>query len=748
MLSIGYILLALVGFGFVVFIHELGHFVFAKWAGVKVEVFSIGFGPKILTRRIGETEYALSLLPFGGYVKMLGQDDNPAGERPPGPGDAIDPRSFLAASPGWKALILLGGVLFNLISSYAILITLAFTGMPMLRPMVGGVEQQIVNQKGERVPSPASRLGLRVGDLVTEMNGERVRSFDDIFTEAVVSAQQPVRLTVKRRGVDQPLTLGDGVITPAYSRDRGLAVLGMVPSVENRIDMVEAAGDDPANPELGERVVAIDGRDLTTIDPPLNGQEIIESLAMRLGTPIGLTLEKDGKRRDTRIVYAGEAASGTMVGFPTVLFRVIDGTPAHAAGLLAGDVIISVDGTPIAEVSQLLKRVREQTIRGQPCRITVWRESAVGESNLRDVVVHGTTIDGQPRIGVEPRALTRGRLPVLPLLPDAIENPLAKAGIAVGDTIIAPLPPADGDKANRLRFAVLSGGERVLVPISEVAFTALLDVQAVPKLQRWIGAKAAQSLAEQLLGARVVAGLDAGDGKGPSGSLSSGYLTVRKAAPMTAQGKAPAPYVDARALVDLVPDLFTTLRVDDWIVGVVASPAGLALEILRGAEGEPRSVQVERGVAIGFDHEEVPYRIANASEAFEIVNTTSYNMVVKTLQLIPRFFRSAESGGINPNKSLTGPIGIFTQLKQRAEHFGIASYLKFLALIGLNLFLVNLLPIPITDGGQLVFLGIETAMRRPLPVMVRVVAAWIGYVLVIGLMLYVCGLDLSRYLPG
>src|SRR3954471_13203932 len=76
--TIAYFVLAALGFGFVIFIHELGHFLFAKWAGVKVEVFSIGFGPKLLRRTIGETEYALSLLPFGGYVKMLGQDDNPA----------------------------------------------------------------------------------------------------------------------------------------------------------------------------------------------------------------------------------------------------------------------------------------------------------------------------------------------------------------------------------------------------------------------------------------------------------------------------------------------------------------------------------------------------------------------------------------------------------------------------------------------------------------------------------------------
>src|SRR3954469_14638282 len=110
-------ILAALGFGFVIFIHELGHFLFAKWAGVRVDRFSIGFGPVILRRQIGETEYALSLLPLGGYVKMLGQEDLPSEVG----GEArTDPRSYLAKPAWWQALILLGGVLFNLISSYLI----------------------------------------------------------------------------------------------------------------------------------------------------------------------------------------------------------------------------------------------------------------------------------------------------------------------------------------------------------------------------------------------------------------------------------------------------------------------------------------------------------------------------------------------------------------------------------------------------------------------------------------------------
>ena len=102
-----------------------------------------------------------------------------------------------------------------------------------------------------------------------------------------------------------------------------------------------------------------------------------------------------------------------------------------------------------------------------------------------------------------------------------------------------------------------------------------------------------------------------------------------------------------------------------------------------------------------------------------------------------------------PRKSLQGPIGIFSELKTRLEHLGFPSFLRLVALIGLNLFLINLLPIPVTDGGQLALLGIETAIRRPLPPLAVNIINSIGFVLIILLMLYAVGLMwLDRFLAN
>ena len=138
------------------------------------------------------------------------------------------------------------------------------------------------------------------------------------------------------------------------------------------------------------------------------------------------------------------------------------------------------------------------------------------------------------------------------------------------------------------------------------------------------------------------------------------------------------------------------------------------------------------------------YELESWTEAFSIANTAAYTMIVKTLQIIPKFFQSPEQGGLDPNKSLTGPIGIFSMLKGSVERFGFIKYLELMALIGLNLFLINLLPIPITDGGQLLFLGIETATGKPLAPWARNIAMWIGLLMVASLMLYVIGLDVLR----
>ena len=164
------IVIAIIVLGVLVFVHELGHFLVAKWANVYVEKFSIGFGPVLLSKKYGETEYVLSALPLGGYVKMYGeQNDDEPGKETYDP--AKEGRSFRDKSAWYKAAIIIAGPLFNVIFAIIIFWALYMSGIPSFQAVVGEVE------KG----SVAEMAGLKTGDTIISVNNEKVRSWNAGF---------------------------------------------------------------------------------------------------------------------------------------------------------------------------------------------------------------------------------------------------------------------------------------------------------------------------------------------------------------------------------------------------------------------------------------------------------------------------------------------------------------------------------------------------------------------------------------
>jgi membrane-associated protease RseP (regulator of RpoE activity) len=728
-------LLAALGFGFVIFIHELGHFLFAKWAGVRVDRFSIGFGPVIFRKRIGETEYALSLLPLGGYVAMLGQEDLP--ENIP-EADKVNPRSYLAKSAGWRALILLGGVLFNLISSYIILVALSLYGRPIIAPVVGEVQTEILDAKGHGEPSPAARLGLQRGDHILEVNGEEVRSFEDLTPLVMTSGYIPLTLTVQRRGSDAPLLLagsdGRGV-APIYDPAIGAPSLGIKAPAGWLIDLTARVGGEarPDDPRPGERIVAVDGQDLAK---DLTGQELMERLQTRVGQDVALTLARGAARRVATVRYAGSAEGGDgSFGFPVRIGKLAPDTPAAQGGLRAGDVVLRVEDQAVTSEQRFLALLRARLDAGQSFAVTVQRDG-----HEVTCTITGRDYFGIKRISAPLAEIRSGVLPVIPPGPDGTPGPLATAGLKPGDALIAlePVKPRPGGvTTDQLLATYVSGGTAHVVPISDGDLDAL--VAPMPKpfvLARLLGVKAAPTLAAQLFPTRV---LNTGDGHG---FPSLDFIQV-------ADAEGVEHSVGLGALADATRHaLLADLQAGDWLTGLTWTPDGAqALAVVRGA-GKPAQATItprDAGLYLAVRPETTPYQLRHGwTEVFSIANHEATSMVVKTLQIIPRFFRSAEQGGIDSSKTLSGPLGIFGALKRSAETAGFGYYLNLVALIGLNLFLVNLLPIPITDGGQLVFLAIETIIRRPLPALARVIAGWIGLALVGALMLYVLSLDSLR----
>lgn len=186
--------------GVLIFAHEFGHFLMAKRAGVGVLKFSLGFGPRILGRKIGETEYLLSLIPLGGYVKLLGE--SPDDQLP----DAEAKRSFLNQSVWKRISIVAAGPIFNLLLALLIFTGVNMIGLPVLMPEVGSVQPD----------SAAMEAGLKVGDRIVALNGQMVEKWDEISEIVTASREKPLRIKIQRDGAGLETT---AVPRPMKSRN-------------------------------------------------------------------------------------------------------------------------------------------------------------------------------------------------------------------------------------------------------------------------------------------------------------------------------------------------------------------------------------------------------------------------------------------------------------------------------------------------------------------------------------------------
>lgn len=242
--------------GVLVSFHELGHFLAARWIGVKVLKYSIGFGPKLLGRQVGETEYLLSAVPLGGYVKLFGEEET----------DAITPeeqkRSFVHQPLLSKMAIVAAGPGFNFLLAYLIFSGWLATGAPLFVPTFHDLTPDVDALKPG---SPADLAGMKTGDRVIRVNDKDISSRSELFDAVAKSNGQAMTLDV-RRG-NQVKTL---VITPAPStiQDNGKDVVIYRLGIEETAPVITAVMN--GSPAMaagfhdGDRVLTIEGQEIQT----------------------------------------------------------------------------------------------------------------------------------------------------------------------------------------------------------------------------------------------------------------------------------------------------------------------------------------------------------------------------------------------------------------------------------------------------------------------------------------------------
>jgi regulator of sigma E protease len=260
--------------GVLVFVHELGHFLLARWNGVRVLTFSLGFGPKLLKVTRGGTEYCISAIPLGGYVKM-------AGESPDEPRlGAAD--EFMSKSKWQRFQVLIAGPAMNLLLALVVMTFVLWSGatepaFEQRAPVIGRV-----------LPgSPAERSGLQVGDVIVNFADREVTTWQGLQMRVVPRANRQVPIVVRRGGERRTLT-----IVPEAQTKYEIGDLGILPAVHPEVaEVIGGTVAEEVGIKVRDVIVSFNGIDTTGFTL----QQMIAEIGKRAGQPVRLGLLRNGK---------------------------------------------------------------------------------------------------------------------------------------------------------------------------------------------------------------------------------------------------------------------------------------------------------------------------------------------------------------------------------------------------------------------------------------------------------------------
>jgi len=643
------ILTVALGLGLVIFFHELGHFAVAKWCNVFVERFSIGFGPILLRKQWGETEYALSAIPFGGYVKMLGQDDVDPAQMTDAE-KAEDPRSYTSKNVWQRMAIISAGVIMNIITGTLFFAIVYAKGHETLPPKIGYVQAGY----------PAWNNGVREWDSIYSINGIKTDVFEDIQKETLLSRG---KLTVV--GVHPDGTRYEFTDNPAWNKYNRLMGMGPVSGLEvaRLKEPIDRSITNPGSPAFeagfqpGDKIQSLGG------EPLKSARELETLLRKHRQDPLEIGVERLGSESPVTL-------SLKPMNFRTLGIRFDIGkvsalrkdSPAAKAGIQIGDRISKIDGR---EVGHDLDPFRLPDYfsdkHGQEVVILLSREPQGGPPETVEVRLSpddSAPWSEPPRTEEDPLSIPSLGLAiqVVPkILSVAPGSPAAQAGVKEKQSI------------EEISFLPVEGKLDDMLGPEELRITKVDEKKMAYAF--WLMQDAASARKVQLL-------IKTEDG-------TSEKITLE-------------PAVEA-----------------DWF-----------LPTLRG---------LSRGVLL--------------PETFILKGTSPRDSLNKgmreTKKRISEVFRTLAAlirGDLSPFK-LSGPVGI-AKIGYAVAQEDLTQFIMFLGLISVNLAVINFLPIPLLDGGHMLFLLYEAVTGKKPNEKVFIWTTYIGLMFIIGLMMFVLGIDL------
>lgn len=690
------LLLVVLGFGLIIFVHELGHFIAAKWAGIRVLAFAIGFGPAAFSwrqglgwrrgssereyrellaarraggdtpgidvGRISPTEYRLNYLPLGGYVKMLGQEDaNPGAV-------STEPDSYQNC-PVWKRMVVISaGVVMNLVAAAVLFVAVFMTGLKTEPATVGYAVPGMPASEARPVGNAGVGSGLRSGDKILRINGRKPNSFNDLVTASAMSRRgEPMQIRVSRAGVAEPI---DFEIQPKMGQQTRLLEIGVWPAFTGRL---VAGKTEKENEEL-RKVFAKIG--LEGVEPGmtlvrvgdnrsvLGAADLEAAVRDSGGTPVEAEFAGADGRRVTVAIHPKAALQIGRVALPSGSQT----TVGHLLGL-----------TPLLKVEPREDEKGQQGLNGGDMFARVGQvEFPSIASGIAEVRRHeGRTVEVEVL-----RQSTGGVLERVRIQPDPKVDPQGHIGFYAGDAAdessILALP---------VRMAEAEGGESREVPAATIIDEPGMRVVSV-------AGTVVSNFTE--LRAALRSATEAARKAGTGASVA---MVLELAAPVQAGGERPRRNIDWT----LSEGDVRTLHGLGW-----DNPISLGLfepdEVLLRAEGSNFLARAGSAVGMGLGE--------------------TKRVMVMTYATFARLFE-----GTVKVEHLKGPVGIAHMGTQIAEK-GMIWLLFFMGLISVNLAVVNFLPLPIVDGGQFLFLVLEKIRGRPLSIEVQNIATVAGLLLI------------------
>lgn len=606
------------GIGAVIFVHEMGHFLAARWCGVRVEVFSLGFGPKVFGFRRGGTQYQIAAVPFGGYVRM-------AGELPDGTGRPPADDELPSKSVPQRFLIYSGGVIMNMVFALVLFPVAFYFGISSSTPIVTAVPG-----------TPAWHAGIPRGSRVLSANGKEVFDWLHIPTEVAIGGSDPVELVIQAPGADAPERV---VLVPERNEAMGIFMVGLAPAVDPELRF-EVRPDGPAaragmqdGDVLLEVLGGLPGFPVEVQYQRAYGDGPLDLLVQRGDETVEIHLEPELSHSDKRRFFGISPVSNLVTG-------VRADSITELIGLRAEDRILAVDGKPVYSNDAIFRAISS----GQgPLSLEVQR---AGEQNTQLKTDALTTAERAALL--DNLALgqdeTSARLLVSP------ESGAAAVGMQDGDLVLA----LDG------------------IPIDE-----------------------------------LVAELSESKVQEPGEDLDEYWGAVQDA---------------ARRAVDTGDELAFTLDRNGQIIELSASAAAVPVLDYGMGLAESRYIYSTKGL--------VPSVKAGA--------LASWRFLSEVWLTLKKMFQQEVS-----TKNLGGIITI-GQVSYHWSAMGWTKLLFFLCMVSVNLAFLNVLPIPVLDGGHLFFLLVEGIKGSPVSERTLGYSQVVGVVLILSLMVYVTYQDILR----